>query len=64
MQRWQLLHPSKMLLRSRLRIRVLNCLRLVAEQQNNAPSPKTNNAVAGYQGPVKIELLKDAGLRQ
>ena len=33
------------------------------EQQNNAPNPK-NNAAAGYQGPVKIELLRDAGLLQ
>ena len=31
------------------------------EQQNNVSSPE-NNAAAGYQGPVKIELLKDAGL--
>ena len=31
------------------------------EQQNNVSSPKTN-AAAGYQGPVKIELLKGAGL--
>ena len=31
------------------------------EQQNNAPNPK-NNAAAGYQGPVKIELLKGACL--
>ena len=31
------------------------------EQQNNAPNPK-NNADAGYQGPVKIMLLKGAGL--
>ena len=30
------------------------------EQQNNASSPK-NNAAAGYQGPVKIELLKGTG---
>ena len=32
-----------------------------SEQQNNAPSPK-NNAAGGYQGPVKIQLLKGAGL--
>ena len=31
------------------------------EQQNNAPNPK-NNAAAGYQGLVKIKLLKGAGL--
>ena len=31
------------------------------EQQNNVSSPK-NNATAGYKGPVKIELLKEAGL--
>ena len=31
------------------------------EQQNNAPNPK-NNAAAGYRGPVKIELLEDAGV--
>ena len=31
------------------------------EQENNAPNPK-NNAAAGYQGPVKIEILKSAGL--
>ena len=30
------------------------------EQQNNVPTPK-NNAAAGYQGPVKIELSKGAG---
>ena len=30
-------------------------------KQNNAPNPK-NNAAVGYQGPVKIELLKGAGL--
>ena len=63
-----------MSLRSRLRIRVLNCLRLAAEQQNNAPNPKrkkktkqttkNNNAAAGYKGLAKKELLKDAGLRQ
>ena len=33
-----------------------------SEQQNNAPNPK-NNAAAGYQGPVKIKLLKGAGLQ-
>ena len=34
------------------------------EQQNNDLTPKknNNNTVAGYQGPVKIELLKGAGL--
>ena len=31
------------------------------EQLNNAPNPK-NNAASGYQGPVKIELLKGTGL--
>ena len=31
------------------------------EQQNNAPSLK-NNAAAGYKGPVKIDVLKGAGL--
>ena len=31
------------------------------EQQNNVPNLKKNNAAAGYQGPVKIELLKGAG---
>ena len=31
------------------------------EQQNKFSSPK-NNAAAGYQGPVKIELSKIAGL--
>ena len=31
------------------------------EQQNNAPSPK-NNIAAGYKDPVKIKLLKGAGL--
>ena len=31
------------------------------EQQNNVPSPK-KSAAAGYNGPVKIELLKGAGL--
>ena len=32
------------------------------EQQKNVPSPKKNNAAAGYKGPVKIELLKGTGL--
>ena len=32
------------------------------EQHNNAPALKKNNAAAGYQSPVKIELLKGAGL--
>ena len=31
------------------------------EKQNHDPNPK-NNSAAGYQGPVKIELLKGAGL--
>ena len=31
------------------------------EQQNNAPGPNWNNAAAGYQSPVKIELLKGTG---
>ena len=31
------------------------------EQLNNAPRPK-NNSAAGYKGPVKLELLKCAGL--
>ena len=31
-------------------------------QQNNAPSPKKINAVVGYPGPLKMELLKDIGL--
>ena len=31
------------------------------KQQNNVPNSK-NIAAAGYQGPVKIELLKDVGL--
>ena len=31
------------------------------EQQHNAPSPK-KPCTAGYQGPVKIEILKGAGL--
>ena len=32
------------------------------EQRNNVPSPKKNNAAAGYQGPVKIELYQGVGL--
>ena len=31
------------------------------EQQNNGPNLKSN-AAAGYQGPMKIEFLKGAGL--
>ena len=34
------------------------------EQQNNAPSPKKNNAASGYKGPVKIELLKGADFKK
>ena len=32
------------------------------EQQNNVPSRKKINGAAGYQGPVKIELLKGVDL--
>ena len=32
------------------------------EQQKCAPCNPKNNAAAGYQGPVKIKLLKGAGL--
>ena len=36
-------------------------LRGQSNEQNNAPNPKLS-AAAGYLGPVKIELLKGAGL--
>ena len=32
------------------------------EQQNNSHNRLKNNAVAGYQGPGKIEILEGAGL--